>query len=278
MEKAIHITNFKNLKFFKQGRYQRIYWGTEFCQNLIPALRDTKQILEFVEKNGVKFTFVTPFVTEHGLKRLKTIFSWLKKKRIDCEIVVNDWGVLEYLQNGFNFELALGRLLTRQQRDPAMKKIIEKQPPFGVKGKDGKIRIIVHRAPNRKYQSGIKGSYINSILLKDFLSKFGIKRVELNNLIQGLNLEGVRFEKSIYTPFVNISTSRFCPMETKFQKIYRINVCRRECQRYYEILRNKTMPKTIYKRGNTTFYKNPVESKKVLKMGIDRIVFQPEIP
>ncbi len=281
MEKSGHITNLENLKYFRKDEYQRIYWGVEFCQNLIPNLADTEKILNFVKQNNLRVTLVTPFVTEQGLKRLKKIFSWLKKQNVkNLEIAVNDWGVLEYLHDGFNkyFELVLGRLLVRQQRDPAIKKVLEKQLPFAVKGKDGKINIIVHQPPAKKYRKGIKASYINSPLLQDFLSKFGIRRVELNNLIQGLNLDGIKFKKSLYTPYVNISTTRFCPMETKFQKIYRINVCRRECQRYYDILRSRAVPKIIYKRGNTTFYKNPVNIKKVVENGIDRIVFQPELP
>ncbi len=252
----------------------------EFCQNLIPNLVDTENILEFVKKNDLKFSFVTPFVTERGLKRLKEIFSWLKKKKIGCEVVVNDWGVLEYLHDEFSkyFGLALGRLLVRQQRDPAVKRAIEKQLPFAVKGKDGKIRIIVHKIPDKQYQEGIKASYVNSPSLQGLLSKFGIKRVELNNLIQGLSLERIKFKKSIYTPFVNISTSRFCPMETRYQKIYRINVCKKECQRHYDILRNRAIPKIIYKRGNTTFYKHSLNIKKILNTDIDRVVFQPELP
>jgi len=187
---------------------------------------------------------------------------------------------LECLYKEFRrlFEPVFGRLLVRQQREPAMKNVLEKQPLFPIKGKDEKIRIIVHRPPSKRYQHGIRASYVNSILLHKFLSKFGVKRIELNNLIQGLNLNGIRFKKSIYRPFVNISTSRFCPMQTRYQKIYRINVCRRECQKYYEILRNKAIPKIIYKRGNTTFYKNPLNIKEILELDIDRVVLQPEVP
>lgn len=280
MEKAIHIASLKSLKYFQKGKYQRIYWGIEFCQNLIPTLKDAQKILEFIEKNRLKLTFVTPFVTDRGLKRLSDIFRWFKKSKTRCEIVVNDWGVLEYLDREFKgyFELSLGRILVRQQRDPAMKNVIKKQLPFAVKGKDGKIRIIMHKIPDKQYQRGIKASYVNSLSLAGFLSRFGIKRVELNNLIQGLNLEGIQFKKSMYTPFVNISTTRFCPMESRFQKIYRINVCKKECQKYYDILRNRAIPKFIYKRGNTVFYSNPLNPALLKGSGIDRVVFQPELP
>ncbi|MDD5477757.1 MAG: hypothetical protein PHG87_06150, partial [Candidatus Omnitrophica bacterium] len=117
-----------------------------------------------------------------------------------------------------------------------------------------------------------------SPFVQDLLTELGVQRVELNNLLQGVNLRRIRLKKSLYTPFVNISTSRFCPMETRFQKIYRINVCRRECQKYYDLLRKKAVPKVIYKRGNTTFYKNPLSSAVLKNCGVDRIVFQPELP
>jgi hypothetical protein len=279
MEKAIHITNLENLKFF-QDKYQRIYWGVEFCQNLIPTLADTEKILGFTRENGLKFTLVTPFVTEYGLKKLNQIFLWFTKRKVACEVVINDWGVLQLLVSSYHnfFELSLGRLLTRQQRDPTMAQILEKQNPKATKTKDGKIVIIAHQVPKERYHKGMKTSYVNSHLVQTFLAKLGIKRVELNNLIQGVNLDAIKLRKSIYTPFVNISTTRFCPMESRIQKTFRINVCRKECQRYYDMLRNKGIPKILYKRGNTLFYKNPLKAKDILKMDIDRIVFQPVLP
>ena len=281
MEKAIHITKLENLKYFQENKYQRIYWGAEFCQNLIPGLKDTENILRFTRKNNLKLSLVAPFLTDQGLRKLALILTLLKKNRICAdEIIVNDWGLLNYLNKHFPgcFELVLGRLLVRQQRDPAMKRVLEKQVPFAFKGKDGKIRIIVHRVPDKRYQQGAMSAYINSPLAQKFLSKFGIVRVELNNLIQGINIAGINFKKSLYTPFVNISTTRFCPMQTKFQRIYRINVCHQECQGHYDILRNKSMPKAVYKRGNTTFYKNPVSAKDIAGLDVDRTVFQPELP
>ncbi len=281
MERAIHITNLKNLKYFQKDKYHRLYWGAEFCQNLIPTLTDTGKILRFAKGNNLNLSFVSPFVTEQGLRRLNKMFGWLKKQRVrNLEIVVNDWGVLECLNREFkgSFEIALGRLLVRQQRDPATKRVLEKQPPFAIRGKDGKIRIVVHKVPDKQYQDGARQSYVNSPFVQYLLAKFGVKRVELNNLVQGLNLKGIGFKKSLYTPFVNISTSRFCPMETRFQKIYRINACKRECQKHYDLLRNKAVPKVIYKRGNTTFYKNTLNCALLKNYEVDRIVFQPELP
>jgi len=281
MEKAIHVSSIKNLKYFNKDEYQRLYWGQEFCQNLIPDLKDTENILAFAAKNKVKFSFVTPLVTDKGLRKLREAFSYLRKNNVECEIIVNDWGALGCLHAEFNkyFKLALGRLLVRQQRDPSMKIVLEKQPPYAMRDKKtGKISIVVHRPPGKLYQQGMKASYVNSSLLQDFLSKFGIERLELNNVIQGLYLKGIRFKKSIYTPYVNISTTRFCPMESRLQKLYRINMCNKECQGYYYEMHSKSIPMVIYKRGSTTFYKNLLDVKSLEKNRIDRIVFQPELP
>lgn len=279
MEKAIHITTLDSLRYYNSG-YARIYFGVEFCQRLIPSVRSLEEALRFTRTKGLQFTLVTPFVTEEGLNRLGGIFKFLKKELKDCEIVVNDWGVLEVISRRYKtFKPLLGRLLTRQNRNPAMAYILKKQYPLvGIKGKGGTIRIITHVPPDRRYQKGIKASYVNACSVQNFLSKFNIKRVELNNVIQGLNLENLGLKVSLYTPFVNISTTRFCPMESRTQKILRINTCRRECQKYYERLKYKALPKYIYKRGNTIFYKNPVDIKAADESLIDRIVFEPELP
>ena len=281
MEKALHIIRLEGLKYFQKDKYQRIYWGPEFCQNIIPTVEETKGILLFIKENDLKLSVVTPFVTEQGLRILKNMFNWLKGQKINNpEIIVNDWGVLECLNMEFNgiFEISLGRLLVRQQRDPTIKTILRKKLPFWTKNKAGDIAIFVSRRPCKEYQTGIKASYINSSLSQDVLSKLGVKRVELNNLIQGLNLEGIRFKKSLYTPYINISTTRFCPMETRYQKIYRINVCKKECRGYYDILRSRAVPKIIYKRGNTIFYKNSLNLSALKEYDVDRVVFQPELP
>lgn len=280
MERAIHITELKNLGYFQKGRYQRIYWGVEFCQNLIPSTQDTDKVLRFVKRNNLGFTLVTPLVTERGLKKITKILFLLKRKRINCEVVINDWGILGWLNENFNdyFELALGRLLGRQQRYPEITKTLEKQSPFAVKSDSGNLVIYIHRLPDKRYRRGIKSSYINSPLAQQFLSKLGIKRVEFNNLIQGIDLTGIKFKKSIYTPFINISTTRFCPMDKKYQELYRINVCHKECQNYYDRLSMSWSPVLRYKKGNTVFYRNPVDENRAAAMGIDRIVFQPELP
>ncbi len=278
MEKALHITKTGNLKYLTPG-FARIYFGTEFCQNLIPSVEDLEKAINFSRMEGLRFTFVTPFVTEKGLCRLDHAFHFLKRRLEDCEVVVNDWGVLEVLSKKYKtFKPVLGRLLTRQNRDPAVARIFRKQVPYVIKDADGKLGILLHIPPGKLYQRGVKSSYVNTFSVYSFLAKLNVGRIELNNLIQGVDFEGLKFKVSLYTPFVNISTTRFCPMETRLQKTYRINVCKKECQRYYDRLKYNAGATVIYKRGNTLFYRNPIRLRTLNKEIVDRIIFQPELP
>ena len=278
MERALHITKQSQLRYYNK-KYNRLYFGIEFCQNLIPSVSQLEESLLFVKNNKIAFTLVTPFVTEEGLSRLDKIFKLLDSVMKGCEVVVNDWGVLELLCHDYpSFSLSLGRLLTRQNRDPAIKQIFKKHIPKWIKTKDGKIKIFVQELPSQCYHTGIRSSYLNVYSVQQFLSKLGVQRIELNNTLQGINFDQLSLKASLYTPFVNISTTRFCPMETKQQKMHRIQSCRKECQEHYYVLRKRGAPKEIYKRGTTIFYKNPVHLRKIMCNAVDRIVFQPELP
>jgi hypothetical protein len=277
MEKAIHITKTCNLKYFKKGAFRRIYWGAEFCQNLIPGVRDTAEALDFAKRNNLGFTLMTPFIAEDAIKKIENLLEFLCKK-VKCEVVLNDWGIAEMLRQRFPGGVipVLGRLLVRQQRDPAIENAVRKQPPVLNRLKNGKRMILFHRLPGREYFDWVRNSYIGSSAMQRILKDFRIGRIELNNVAQGFDFSSWEQAKSLYTPWVNISTTRFCPMETLRQKIYRINVCAKECQRQYDLL--DTGKITLLKRGNTLFYFNPVDQARLKGKGVDRLVFQPELP
>lgn len=277
-QKAIHITNSSGLHRANIKGYQCLYWGAEFCQQLIPTIKDTSRALAFAKRQGLEFVLMTPFVTDAGLDKLQKIFAFLEKEKQFCEIVVNDWGVLEHLHSNFRrfSRLALGRLLVRQFREPDINNTIKKQELFFGKATDGRLVIMAHRPPGRQYRHWVRSSFVNIPAAQDFLAEKGITRVELNNLIQGLELKGVKLRKSIYTPFVNVSTGRFCPMSNRRQKLYRINVCLKECQKYSDILKCGSLE--LIRRGNTVFYRNPLEENSKSAQNADRIVYQPQPP
>ena len=99
MEKAIFVTILKNAKKLSSLKeYERLYLGNEFCENLIPSIKEVKETIKFCNENNLKFTFVTPYITNKSIELLKDIFIIISKEKPSSEIVINDYGILEIMK------------------------------------------------------------------------------------------------------------------------------------------------------------------------------------
>ncbi len=288
MERAVFITKLSQLKYVNE-EYSRLYYGNEFCERLIPSLQDLKEILGYIKIRGLNFSFVSPYVTNIGLGKIKVIFEFLKVEKINCEVIINDWGLLNLINYEYlNFQPVLGRLLTKQKRGPRLIKLLKRQvrPRLKVNPESpGQRQILIHKKLPFDLDPYYKGSNASSVpIIHNFLISQHIKRIELDNIAQGLflKLPKDKILASVYLPYVYISTTFFCPTagcDQKKKSLLKIKPCNRQCQRYLFKLRHKTMPKVIYLKGNTQFYKNTRLSMRELEeSGVDRIVYQPEIP
>ena len=289
MEKSVFITKVRQLKYVS-NKYTRVYFGNEFCERLIPSLNQAQQIVSYVRKKKLDFSLVTPYVTNQGLKKVKTLCEFLRKESIDCEIIINDWGVLNLVNRQYlNLTPVLGRLLTKQKKGPRLAELLKRKIRewFIQNSRSSEEKTIVFQM---KLPSDLdpyyKGSNVMSVpLLHNFLIRERIKRIELDNTVQGLSLElpQGKISASVYTPYIYITTTFFCPTagcDQKNKSLLKIKPCQRECQRYVFALRHKSMPKVIYLKGNTQFYRNSklLPNEKFHHLGVDRIVYQPEIP
>jgi hypothetical protein len=288
MERAIFITKVTQLRYIEH-KYSRLYYGNEFCERLIPSLQDFNQILSYIKMRRLNFSFVTPYVTNIGLEKLKLLLEFLKEKKINCEIIINDWGVLNLVNREyFDFQPVLGRLLTKQKRGPRLIRLLKRRvrPRLVINRENPSQRnILIQKKLPLDLDPYYKGSNASSVpIIHNFLISQRIKRIELDNIAQGIQLKlpQGKISASVYTPYVYITTTFFCPTagcDQKKKSILKIKPCKRQCQRYIFQLRHRTMPKMIYLKGNTQFYKNPKLPVKELKeSGVDRIVYQPEIP
>ena len=288
MEKTLFITKPSQLKYMS-SRYARLYYGQEFCERLIPSARDLIKVLSFVKKRRVSFSLVTPYLTDSGLKKLIPLLVLLKNRKIYCEIVINDWGVLNLINRQYpNLSPVLGRLLTKQKRGPQLMRLLRRKTKlhFLKNPQNPKIKYLVFQ---KKLPLDLdpyyKGSNSSSVpIIHNFLVRQRIQRIELDNVGQGLFLElpKDRVSASLYLPYVCIATTFFCLTAGCDQKeglLLKRKSCKRQCQRYTFKLRHKTMPKVIYLKGNTQFYKNTqFQFRQWQEMGIDRIVYEPVIP
>lgn len=112
MEQVILLNRLEDLKYLKD-KYKRVYFGNEFCARLLPDTNELKEIIKTVEEKGLKFTFITPQVGSKDLKIVKSLLRFLNKNFFLKEVVVNDYGVLNYINKNFpESKIILGRMLS----------------------------------------------------------------------------------------------------------------------------------------------------------------------
>lgn len=261
MEEAIFITEVSELKNWS-GRYSRIYFGNEFCQRLIPTVEEVEEILNFTLSKDLRFTFVTSFVTDTALDSLQDLLNIISRKTPNSEVVINDWGMLGIVRK-HNLIPVVGRLLTKQRRDPRI---------LNLKGK------LTEGAIERSKSVGI-GSY-----LIQFLKNNDVERMEIDNLPQGIKLREYinleRFHFSLYFPFNYVTTSRRCIFNDGCHQPEGgvLSKCERRCRHSPVVLRHDAMPLPLYLKGSTIFLENRKLPDSIAQEGIDRIIYQPDIP
>jgi len=255
MEKAIFL-NKLNLSEFSLEKYQRIYFGSEFCERLIPVENELNRVISFCLENDKPLTLVTPFLTNKGLAKVKELLKiFYSKAQQAWEVVINDWGLLYYMkQEGYN-NIVLGRLLTKQKRGPRISYLKDIFPDSAL-------------AHFKKFS-------VDKPEVVDFLYNMGVIRFELDNVLQGIESSS-NMPKSVYYPYVYVSTTRYCLLskvdKDKF-KLRKIDSCNKECNKFMFVLNHKGMPRTLYLRGNTLFYKNDKLPDDLEKLDIDRVIF-----
>lgn len=261
MEEAIFIAKLNSLKQ-PDPKYTRVYFGNEFCQRLIPKIPELDTALKLVKAWGRKFTLVTPYVTEDGLAALRPVLEHTEKNWPGSEVVVNDWGVLRLVAREFkNLEPLLGRLLTKQKRGPRLIKLQDRVPEA----------MLDH----------FRRSNVDVPILSGFLARLGVKRVELDNLLQGLVREGLCQKGSLYLPYAYVATTRYCISASaeKSRKFLRsMPACSNECRKYVFKLSHPDTPVDLFLKGNAQFFYNDRVPENLETLNIDRIVYEPEIP
>jgi hypothetical protein len=261
VEEAIFIANVSELQYLPD-RYSRVYFGNEFCQKLIPSEKELEEVLSFILSKSLGFTFVTSFATDTVFEPLRNLFGAISKRAPDSEVVINDWGVLSIVRE-YNLKPVIGRLLTKQSRDPRILSLIDRLP---------------RKAVERSKAAGI-GPYLTR-----FLKTKAVERMEIDNLPQGIRLgeckkpAGFRF--SLYFPFNYVTTSRQCLFDNGclHSESELSPKCQRKCRHNAIILKHHTMPLPLYMKGNTIFLENRKMPDCLFKEGIDRIIHQPDFP
>lgn len=264
MENAVYTTSLKNLPKDMSG-YGRLYFGAEFCQWRMPSAQATVGAYARAREAGLGFTLMTPWVTDKGLSTLRRVLDGLLAASggdESVEVVVNDFGVLGMLAGSYpRFEPVVGRLLARQKRCPRIPGIMGNLPEAG-------RELYMHAG-------------VEDAVSSKFLRGFGIKRVELDNPLQGMDvkLKSVRLHGSIYTPYAYVTVTRHCPASFDGVSWQAFTGCKiKGCLKNVVTLANPAHAAPLVMRGNTQFVKNDALPKGLAAMGIDRVVHMEDVP
>jgi len=261
VEKALYATALKQIKNSKV--YSRVYFGAEFCQWRLTAPATVVKAYYRTTEKGMGFTLLTPWLTGAGIKKTRGILARLADAGArDIEVVVNDFGLLTILKDEFPiFVPVLGRLLVKQKRCPRVPGIMDGMPESG-------RNVYTH--------PGIEDSVTVS-----FLKGFGIRRIELDSPLQGIEVDLKPFglRGSIYTPYAYVTTTRHCPASFDGKSWQAFTGCRvKGCLKNAIELDNPAHEAGLLMRGNTQFVENAVLPGGLAGMGIDRIVYMEELP
>lgn len=264
VDKALYLTSVGDLEHLDNG-YSRLYYGSEFCQRLIPSEKDLSEVLDLASANDLGFTFLTPYVTNDGLRTLEFLLGKIAREKPGSEVVFNDWGVLELIKDKQETLIAvMGRMLNKMKRGPRLMRFLDMLPTETVEY----YRNCNLGVPAYQY----------------FLIRNRIRRVELDNLLQGMDVDlgqsGIH--ASLYVPYAFVTTTRFCPaiscdVPGREDEIG-IFPCRQECRRYCFTLTHPVMAVPLISKGNTKFFRNEKLPEDLERNHVDRLVYEPEVP
>lgn len=255
---------------------ERIYFGTETCEHLLPSLDEVRKAYQISHEKEYGFTFVSPYGGPKLMNKIKPVFDFLSDKQ-DVEVVVNDYGVLHILISEYQMlKPVIGRLLNKMKRDPR----------FSVSGYDIAQANLKNKAKVEKNQIGaLQNSSYENELLQNLLKNRGISRIGVDSVPQGFNKKALKkwkFPLDLYWPWTYITSGRSCAVAayTDSSMEFHINekLCQKQCKLYGFTFDSDKKMKPTLQRGNAIWMSSADDAEQSFNMGFERLVFIPYIP
>ncbi len=224
----------------------RLYIGDEFCPHRLPDLKQLDTVFAFTEENRLALTVLTPPLSDREMERYTPLFDVLSRSKKNIEIVVNDMGMILFLQKEFpSLQLAAGRLLNKAFKDPRLTDV------------DGLLSF------SKEAEVLLNECTFDNEVFQTMMTGHGIWRMEQDLLPYGHGpldkISGVK--TSVYFPFGAITSGRVCwtstfdmPEESWFMPLDR---CSRPCEGFGLVLENSNFAFQVVQAGNTIFYLYP---------------------
>lgn len=233
--------------------YQRLYFGAEFCPWRFPAAAELKAALQACRARSWSLTLLTPVLWEPFLPILRATLADLLPLFSDSdEVVISDWGALRMVREIVPKQtLALGRVLSGQKRG-------------------AQILDLQLNAAQADYFRSCRWSSSEALAL---LQEQGIQRVELDNLLQGVEALPAGLVGSLHHPYAMVTSSRNCPFVGGRSEAG----CPRPCGEVFTLSSDDQSP-PLLQAGNTQFLKLESLPPDLSSLGIDRLIEHPQLP
>ena len=239
-----------------EGSLHSLYFGSEFCQDLLPTVKQAHAFCELANASNLEGVLQTSMVTPQGLNRIDTLLTKLTKRGLVPAVVFNDWGVLSLLRKDYpQLKVRAGRLINRALRDPRMAD---------------------------KIQKSCTTTESRGMRLRAMLAHFAVSAIETDPDLEGgylgNGIEGL--ERVLHLPYAYAVTGRNCLLKAEaaddnssFTKGLG-QPCASPCLgRVHPVEREDTrLP--LWRVGNTIFYEVPKTMAKNHLTGADMLVLQ----
>jgi hypothetical protein len=264
---------------FENARFDRCAFGSEFCEHLIPGVDALRETFVAAQTRGLNFTFLTPYVSDAGIGKLRPLFACLTELG-GAEVSFSDWGVLNVLRREFpSLTPVQSRLLNKSLRDPRVMSVYGES-----QAASGAVAATL---------AALQRSNLDCSSYLGLLARCGVRGIETDLLPQGTCLDFPEsVAVSVYFPFGFVATGRSCMAAglhyRKPEKFQPGAPCRHECQTHlleytYTNSPFGTRDQKFWMKGNTYFYTytEPMIAEAIAhaKAGrIARFIFQPSFP
>jgi hypothetical protein len=254
-ERAVFVPDLGRLP--AEEVFDRLYLGTEFCSWRLPSPAQLRTALEAAAARGAGFSLVTPLLDEAGLGRARALMRTLPA---EAELVANDVGLLETaLETRWPGTLVAGRLLTKQRRGPGV------QDPVGA---------------SPEALAALSGSALDSAPYVSWLcATYGVRRFEIDVLALGTAVPELPagIGLSLYRPWALVTATRNCPWVFDGRAWDRAGGCERPCSGRRLLLEPDEGGRPLVLGGCAQFLRTEADDRP-LPPGVDRVVWQPDIP
>lgn len=239
----------------------RIYIGNEFCHNLFPKEDLLVRLIEKAHKESLNVTLCFTYMRERYIEKSKNlierVYDLCKSYDMKIEIVINDWGMLSFLENKEDyFSISLGVLLNKRKKDPRY----------------------IYKSGYKENKGLMAQNSLNSSMFREFLSNLNISRYEYETC--GYDIEIAKENSSLHLPFYVTNTSQYCTLNAVCKRGSRgkqqlVKCCKKYCSDYVFMY-----PKHLKMVGrynslfsfDDTLLRDEEKLKRYTDRGVDRIV------